>query len=194
MGRGSSGSKASDSKKGGGSSPSLKQTEISFASFSNGEAVVAVNSNGDYRYVRALPNPDTNIDTSSAEYKRALSDYNVKAQFNSDGSVAVKKGGLYSRKTTFKSVDEFQRETNSRIDKQIKYYDGRKSSLLSGNISQIEAENFKHILQTNSSAQALRKINTSLKESITSYNTFIKAGADMKLRLDVLINKRKKGK
>ena len=114
-----------------------------FASFSptalnsSRERVITLTNDGDYIYSRAIPNfNDIRIDTNSSEYKRALRDFNVKAQFNADGSVSVANGGLFSRKQKFKNTSDFQKEADKRIDSRINYWKAVESRVKSGKLTQ----------------------------------------------------------
>ena len=158
-----------------------------------GERVVTLTDDGSYIYSRAMPNfSDTTIDTNSLEYKRALRDYNVKAQFNADGSVYVTKGGLFSRKQKFKNINDFQNEANKRIDTQVNRWKSEESRVKSGRLTQIEAEHIRLTVRNNTPSMAIKNINKGFKEQITTSRTHIKAGEDMKRRLKRAINNAKK--
>lgn len=184
---------------GGSSDSSIAIQGTDFVSFAptalsnQRERVITLTENGDYIYTRAIPNfDDTKIDTNSAEYKRAIRDFNVKAQFNSDGTVSVGNGGLYSRKQKFKNSNDFQTETNKRIDNRLKYWETEESRVKSGRLTQLEAENIKSAVKGKSKSMAIKEINNNFKEQITETRTYIAAGEDMKRRLSTAISKAKK--
>lgn len=157
------------------------------------ERVITLTENGDYIYSRKIPNfDDVKIDTSSAEYKRALRDFNVKAQFNADGSVSVASGGLFSQKQKFKNTGDFQKETYKRIDNNISYWKSEENRVKSGKLTQLEAENIKSTVKGKSKSMAIKEINNGFKEQIAQAKTYTAAGDDMKRRLSVAINKAKK--
>lgn len=158
-----------------------------------GERVVTLTDDGSYIYSRPIPNfSNSTIDTNSPEYKRALRDYNVKAQFYADGSVSVSKGGLFSRKQKFKNINDFQNEANKRIDNQVNRWKSEENRVKSGRLTQIEAENIRLTVRNKSSAIALKDIHKGFKEQITTSRTYIKAGEDMKRRLKRAINNARK--
>ena len=170
-----------------------------FASFpptalnGSGERVVTLTNDGDYIYSRSIPSvSDTRIDTNSADYKRALRDFNVKAQFNADGSVQVSNGGLFSRKQKFKTTSDFQKEANKRIDNRIDYWKSEESRIKSGRLTQIEAENIKSKVRNESKSMAIKDINNSFKQQIAQARTYSAAGDDMKRRLSAAINNARK--
>lgn len=182
----------------GGGANNIVTNGTDFVSFSptagnkNGERVVTMTANDEYQYSRQIPSFDSKIDTSSQDYRRALSDYNVKAKFNENGTVSVSSGGLFSRKQTFNSIDSFHKEANSRIDKQKKYWDEQESRIKSGKLTQIEAENIKTTVRNNSKSMAIKKINDGFKERIMEARTYSQAGTDMKQRLSNAVDKAKK--
>lgn len=170
-----------------------------FASFSptalNGsrERVITLTNGGDYFYSRAIPNfNDIRIDTNSSEYKRALRDFNVKAQFNADGSVSVANGGLFSRKQKFKNTSDFQKEANKRIDSRVNYWKSEENRVKSGKLTQIEAESIKSTIKNKSKSMAIKDINKSFKEQITQARTYSEAGEDIKRRLSIAISNSRK--
>ena len=181
----------------GGSGATIQGTD--FVSFpptplnKQGERVVTLTDDGDYIYSRAIPNfSDTTIDTNSLEYKRALRDYNVKAQFNADGSVTVAKGGLFSRKQKFKSINDFQNEADKRIDTQVNRWKSEENRVKSGRLTQLEAEKIRLTVRNNTPSMALKDIHKGFKEQIATSRTYVKAGEDMKRRLKRVINNAKK--
>lgn len=173
-----------------------------FASFSptaldsSRERVITLTNNGDYIYSRAIPNfNDIRIDTNSSEYKRALRDFNVKAQFNADGTVSVANGGLFSRKQKFNNTSDFQKEVNKRIDSRVDYWKSEEKRVKSGKLTQIEAENIKSTIKNKSKSMAIKDINKSFKEQIAQARTYSEAGEDMKRRLsNAISNSRKSNK
>lgn len=184
---------------GGSSDNSIAIQGTDFVSFAptalseQRERVITLAENGDYIYSRKIPNfDDVKIDTSSAEYKRALRDFNVKAQFNADGSVSVASGGLFSRKQKFKNTGDFQKETYKRIDNNISYWKSEENRVKSGKLTQLEAENIKSTVKGKSKSMAIKEINNGFKEQITQAKTYTAAGDDMKRRLSVAISKAKK--
>lgn len=187
----------SSGSKGGGGGSAIQGKD--FASFpptplnKQGERVVTLTDDGDYIYSRAIPNfSDTTIDTNSLEYKRALRDYNVKAQFNADGSVSVAKGGLFSRKQKFKNINDFQNEADKRIDTQVNRWKSEENRVKSGRLTQIEAESIRLTVRNNTPSMAIKNINKGFKEQITTSRTYAKAGEDMKRRLKRVISNAKK--
>lgn len=170
-----------------------------FASFSptalnsSRERVITLTNDGDYIYSRTIPNfNDTRIDTNSSEYKRALREFNIKAQFNADGSVSVANGGLFSRKQKFKNTSDFQKEANKRIDSRINYWKSEESRVKSGKLTQIEAESIKSTVRNKSKSMAIKDINNAFKEQITQARTYSAAGEDMKRRLSNAISNTRK--
>lgn len=192
MGRGTS--KAN----GGGGGGGLSKGEEAYVSLPpnslnrNGQVIVAKTSDDRYIYKGGFDKNDYRVDKNSAEYKRALRDYNVNAKFHSDGSVTVTKGGLYNRKKNFKSVDDFHKESEKRLNESINYNKIKVADTKKGYIPQIQAENIKSIVRNNSTAQAMQKIGKEMQESINYSNVRIAAAQDMKQRLNVAVSKTKK--
>ena len=154
------------------------------ALYKDGQIIVAKDADGRYIYKVGFEKSTGAIDKNSTEYKRALRDYNVKAQFNADGSVTVTKGGLYSQKRKFKSVDAFQKETETRIDKYIDYYKKQEQATSQGRISQIQAENLKSSLKNSASYHSpLQQFGKSLTKDMESSRIQQTAAQDMKTRL-----------
>lgn len=159
-----------------------------------GQPIVVTNGSGEYIYKGGFDKSDKAIDTGSAEYKRALRDYNIKAAFNADGSVSVTKGGLYSQKRTFKTIDAFQADANKRIDNLVAYHDRQAENTRRGVISQLQAENFKPIVRNNISSMAIKEMSKQLENDLLTARTNAAAGRDMKARLSNAIEKRKKAR
>lgn len=186
-------------KSGGGGGGQLASGEESYVRLSptslhkNGQVVVAKDADGRYIYKVGFEKPTAAIDKNSTEYKRALRDYNVKAQFNSDGSVTVAKGGMYSKKRKFGSVDAFQKETNSRIDRAVEYYRQQEQATSQGRISQIQAESLKSSLRSAASYHsALQQFGKEMTRDMQSSRIQQEAGKDMKSRLAEVCRKAKK--
>lgn len=157
------------------------------------QRVITLTDDGNYIYSRAIPNfSESKIDTNSREYKRALRDFNVKAQFNADGSVSVANGGLFSRKQKFKNINDFQKEANKRIDNQVNRWKSEENRVKSGRLTQIEAENIRLTVRNNTPSMAIKAIHKGFEEQITISKTYIKAGEDMKRRLDRVVNNARK--
>lgn len=154
------------------------------ALYKDGQIIVTKDADGGYIYKVGGEKSTGAIDKNSTEYKRALRDYNVKAQFNADGSVTVTKGGLYNQKRKFKSVDAFQKETETRIDKYIDYYKKQEQATSQGRISQIQAENLKSSLKNSASYHSpLQQFGKSLTKDMESSRIQQTAAQDMKTRL-----------
>lgn len=158
----------------------------------DGQTVVAKTADGEYVYKVGFDKTDYRIDTDSSEYKKALQGYNIKASFKADGSVSVAKGGLFSKKRTFKTIDAFEKEANKKLDAYKAYYDRDTRLTKSGRITQLQAENLKSLIY-NDTPNALKRFNDSLKTSLMSSRTRSVAAQDMKERLSVAVrNARKK--
>lgn len=180
-----SASSAGGSTAGGSDFASFSPTALN----SSRERVITLTNDGDYFYSRAIPNfNDIRIDTNSSEYKRALRDFNVKAQFNADGSISVANGGLFSRKQKFKNTSDFQKEVDKRIDSRINYWKSEENRVKSGKLTQIEAESIKSTVRNKSKSMAIKDINNAFKEQITQARTYSEAGEDMKRRLSNAIS------
>lgn len=125
----------------------------------NGEVWI-VEKNGQYKWVHANLLPDDGViapvDKSSDLYRQQLSTLNIKAGINKSGQLVVQGKGLYSRKKTFKSVDDFEKDAKKRLESAKLYYNGGLQSIKDGVLSQLEAENMKSILQKKSSGTSIR--------------------------------------
>lgn len=156
-----------------------------------GKTVVAKTENDEYIYKVNWDKSEKKIDKTSTEYQRALRDYNVKATFNSDGTVSVTKGGIFSRKVKFKTISAFEKEVNKRLDGYKNYYDNSAKLTKSGRISQLKAEVLKGYIR-NDTPNALKKFNKEMQDSLLSARTRSAAAQDMKERLYAVIDKAKK--
>lgn len=161
-----------------------------------GEIMIIKDTNGKYVYTGYVDSATGVTDKNSIEYKSTLKNNNVNAKFINDGTVEVSKGGLFSKKKTFKSIDDFQKEVNTRLDANIKYENTNINNLKNGILpySQVQASTYKNILSNNPSSQAMKLISKDLNKQIKSAKTNLDAIQDMKQRLNVVVNNYKKGK
>lgn len=206
-GRGSSSSKAKNG--GGGSSNNTEEKTTGYKLQEGEQAVVRLTPNwlnpegqvivikdndGNYVYKVGFSKDNSPIDTNSTEYKRALSEYNVKASVKTDGTVEISKGGLYSRKKTFKTVDAFQKDVNDKLDSRISYYQKQADSMKKGVLpySQVQAENYQKLVRTNE-PNALTLIAKDLNNSIHNARTKVQAAEDMKSRLNMTLFRKRNG-
>lgn len=201
MGRGSS--KVGNSGKSNNENANLPANETPFAVFYPStqtpkghidNVLVTETTDGRYLYKGFIPSPNSiKVDKNSAEYKRAVREYNIKASFKADGSVEVQKGGLFSRKKSFKSVDAFENECNSRLDKSIKYYQDSLDRRAKGEMSEIEAINFRtKIARTSSSATSRRATGNEFAKGMIYPKTQIAAAQNSKAKLAITIDNAKK--
>lgn len=201
MGRGSS--KAGGGSGGNKATANLPANETPFAVFYPStqtpeghidNVLITETTDGRYLYKGSFPSPDSiKVDKSSTEYRRAAKDYNIKASFKSDGSVEVQKDGIFSRKKTFKSIDAFEKECNSRIDASIKYHQDSLGRRAKGEMSQIEAINFRtQIARTSSTATSRRAAGNQFAKEMVYQKTQIAAAQDSKAKLAVIVSKAKK--
>lgn len=153
---------------------------------------ILVENDGKYQLKIAIPESAKKIDTQSSEYKRALREYNVRAAFNSDGSVQVKNGGLYSRSKKFKDINAFEKDVNEKIDSLTNYYNKVVNNRQKGYVPQVQVDSIKNIVRSNPSGQAIGKIQKMISSEIMSYRTQAAAGEDMKRRLKFLIDEHRK--
>ena len=201
-GRGSSSGKAdrgaSDNKK-----ASLRSGEIVYATFEPSKTVkegdpynigVAKTANGDYRYTGYIPSSDSvKIDKTSAEYKRELRNYNVNAQFKADGTVEVTKGGLFTKKRTFKTVDAFEKETSAKFNGSMDYWQKALDRSAEGYIAEATAQKWKaEMSRTFASPTTKRKYQSEIINGMKYPKMRIAAAQDMKSRLAVAISQAKK--
>ena len=102
----------------------------------NGEVWI-VKKNGQYKWVHANLLPDDGVvapvDKSSDLYRQQLSTLNIKAGINKSGQLVVQGKGLYSRKKTFKSVDDFEKDAKKRLESAKLYYNGVEYGLAAAN-------------------------------------------------------------
>lgn len=158
------------SKAGGGgslaSSADLRANESVF--LLNGKTpVIALSDDGSYRYLGFIPNwTAMQADRQSQAYKQAIRDYNIKLQTHSDGTVTVEKGGLYSRKRTFKSRSEFIKDADKRLSDSGFRDSVRLSAIARGIIPQIQAESFRSITRRMSSSMATKEMNRQIRETM----------------------------
>lgn len=188
-GRGSSGGARASDRLGPGEEAYVKMPPT--ALYKDGKTVVVKTEDGHYIYKGGFDKSDRAVDTQSAEYRRDLQSYNVHAKFNADGSVTVTKGGLFDRKRNFSTIDAFQKEANSRLDKSIAYHKQQEQLTKNGRISQIAAENLRTSVR-NDTANALRKFGQYMSDSAHSSRTNAAAAQDMKARLDKVVSDAKK--
>lgn len=118
-----------------------------------------------------------------------MSDFNVKAQYNSDGTVTVVKGGLYQKKRTFKTENAFKKETDKKLSAYESYYSNSADRTKKGYISQLQAEVLKGELQNRTQSDALKSFGKKLNQSINSDKTKVEAIQDMRERLKFMSNK-----
>lgn len=158
-----------------------------------GKVMIIEDADGNYVYKGFVGDYNKKIDTNSIEYKRALNSVNVKAKFKADGSVEVVKGGLYSRKRTFKNVDELQKDANNKIDSLIQYEEKRINNTKQGILvlGEVHADNIKTMLRKNVLADAEKKIQEDLQGIIKTSKTNIDAYQNMKNRLNAFISQKK---
>lgn len=181
------------SKSANNKSSRLKDNEQAYVSRpENNEPLIAVDSEGRYRYLYGFIQDHEPVDKNSAEYRRALSDYNVKVKFNSDGSVTVAKGGIYNKKRQFNSIDTFQKETNTKIDKYIDYYKKQEQSSRNGYTTQIEAEALKSNLRETTYHTAIDNFTKGLRKEQHQNKIEYTAAQDMKSRLSVVCDNAKR--
>ena len=159
-----------------------------------GQILIVKNSNGQYVYTGNINSNVPKTDTNSYEYQSALRSNNVKANFKSDGSVEVVKGGLYQRKKTFKDVDSFQKDVTSKLDAKINYENNNINYIKSGVLpySELQASNYKTIIQNNPGSQAMMLINKDLNKNLQAAQTRRDAAQDMKERLNNAVYNYKK--
>lgn len=167
MGRGSS--KAGN----GGNAAKIKHGETVFAAFPsnslhpNGDAIITRTSDDRYRYLGFVPNYDSiQIDKNSADYRRAERDFNIKAKITANGEVVVSAAGLYPRKKTYKSVDDFKKDAMKRISSRSEHNDAELRALKDGYVSQIQAENWKTLLAKKTPSDALKQMQKDIKEDM----------------------------
>lgn len=153
---------------------------------------ILVENDGKYQLKIAIPESAKKIDTQSSEYKRALREYNVRAAFNSDGSVQVKNGGLYSRSKKFKDINAFEKDVNEKIDRLTDYYNKVADNRRKGYVPQVQVDSIKNIVRSNPSGQAIGKIQKMISSETMSYRVQAAAGEDMKRRLKFLIDEHRK--
>jgi hypothetical protein len=187
-------SKAGDSAGaggGGGSSASSSDLRANESVFLlNGKTpVIALSDDGSYRYLGFIPNWTTmQADKQSREYKQAIRDYNIKLQTHSDGTVTVEKGGLYSRKRTFKSKSAFIKDAEKRLRDSSILDDSRLSDIIHGIIPQIQAENFRSITRSMSSSMAAKEMKKQIRETMQAAVDRYSAYQTAKTKLQNLFN------
>ena len=200
-GRGSSsgkaGRRASDNEK-----ATLRSGETVYATFEPSRTVkegdpynigVAKSANGDYRYTGYIPSVDSvAIDKSSIEYKRELRSYNVNAQFKADGTVEVTKGGLFTKKRTFKTIDAFEKETSAKLNGSMDYWQKALDRSAEGYIAEVTAQKWKaEMSRTFASPTTKRKYQSEIINGMKYPKMRIAAAQDMKSRLAVAISQAK---
>lgn len=200
-GRGSSSGKeagrARDNEK-----AALRSGETVYATFEPSRTVkegdtynigVAKTANGDYRYTGYIPSSDSvKIDKNSAEYKRELRNYNVNAQFKADGTVEVTKGGLFTKKRTFKTIDSFEKETSAKLNGSMDYWQKTLDRRAEGYIAEATAQKWKtEMSRTFASPTAKRKYQSEIVDGMKYPKMRISAAQDMKSRLAVAISQAK---
>lgn len=200
-GRGSSsgkaGGRASDNEK-----AALRSGETVYATFEPSRTVkegdpynigVAKNANGEYRYIGYIPPANSvTIDKSSTEYKRELRNYNINAKFKADGTVEVTKGGLFTRKRVFKSVDAFEKEISTKLDGSIKYWQKTLDYREKGYLDYMTAQKWKAEMARSFSTPTVRgKYQSQIVNDMKYPKMRIAAAQDMKSRLSVAISQAK---
>lgn len=177
---------------------SKNSDEVPFAEFAStsknpkgsAENVMIVrNAKGDYIFKGNIPKASSiKIDKSSQDYKDTLKQYNVKAAFNSDGSVTVSRGGLYGKKQTFKTDDAFKTDASKKLDTMKQHYQKSLDRREKGFMPQIEAENMKtsmsKMFTTTTNRQSMSKQFT---KEMKNAKTHVTAIDDMQSRLVTFI-------
>ncbi len=152
-------------------------------------------ADGSYRYIIGFDRSDqpvTDADKQTAEWRQGLRDNNVIAQFHADGSVSVKKGGMFTRARNFRTIDDFSKEVNGKIDSYVNHYKQQENRRRSGYISQIAAENLKTELKSKETGMALRSFGKQMKSEIHSAKVQATAAQDMKARVNRVIDEARK--
>ena len=177
----------------------MQKGETPFVSFAptplrpEGEPIIARSNDGRYRYMGNIPKyEDIRVDTESSDYKQAQRDYNVTARFYPDGQVKVVKGGLYDRDKTYKSAEDFRKDVSKRIESRASFDKQELSSIQKGYISQIEAEYYRGIVNKNSSAQAVKKMNEGIKGDMASVKARLEVADKAKRRINQVIDSGKR--
>lgn len=154
---------------------------------------VAKSANGDYRYTGYIPSVDSvAIDKSSIEYKRELRNYNVNAQFKADGTVEVTKGGLFTKKRTFKTIEAFEKETSAKLNGSMDYWQKALNRSAEGYIAEATAQKWKaEMSRTFASPTTKRKYQSEIINGMKYPKMRIAAAQDMKSRLAVAISQAK---
>ena len=197
-GRGSSSGKAGRE----GEKVLLQNGETVYATFEPSRTVkegdpynigVAKNANGEYRYIGYIPPANSvTIDKSSTEYKRELRNYNINAKFKADGTVEVTKGGLFTRKRVFKSVDAFEKETSAKLDGSIEYWQKTLDYREKGYLDDMTAQKWKAEMARSFSTPTVRgKYQSQIVNDMKYPKMRIAAAQDMKSRLAVAISQAK---
>lgn len=139
-----------------------------------GEPVIVETSDGSYRYTGQAPQwTRMRVDRSSDEYKRAIREYNIRFTTHADGTVTAQKGGLYQREKKYKSMRDFRRDAEKRINSRGSYDWNDFNSRAHGNVTQIEAESFRTIVRNNSSSMAIKKIKREIDSRMqTAYTRY----------------------
>lgn len=210
-GRGSSSGKAG---KGSGTSKAgkvrnekvvLGEGEIPFATFtpstqtpegSSSNLIVVKNKDGQYIFKGYIPPASTiKIDQTSPEYQRTLRDYNVHAIFNSDGTVDVTKGGLFTKKRKFKSIDAFEKEVSTRLDGSAKFWQSSIDRIEQGIITQLDAEHIKSTINRQkmyATATTRKQFGTEISKSMKYPKMRVTAAQQMKARISVVVDEARK--
>lgn len=180
----------------------LKDGETVYATFEPSKTVkegdqfnigVAKSANGNYRYTGYIPSVDSvAIDKSSIEYKRELRNYNVNAQFKADGTVEVTKGGLFTKRRTFKTIDAFEKETSAKLNGSMDYWQKTLDRSAEGYIAEATAQKWKtEMSRTFASPTTKRKYQSEIINGMKYPKMRIAAAQDMKSRLAVAISQAK---
>ena len=74
--------------------------------------------------------------------------------------------GLYQRKKTYKSVDDFKKDAMKRVNSRSEYNDAELRALKDGYVSQIQAENWKTLLTKKTPSDALKQMQKDIKEDM----------------------------
>lgn len=210
-GRGSSSGKAG---KGSGTSKAgkvrnekvvLGEGETPFATFIPSTEVpegdifniaVVKNKDGQYIFKGYIPPASTiKIDQTSQEYQKTLRDYNVHAKFNSDGTVDVTKGGLFTKKRKFKSIDAFEKEATAKLDGSAAFWQKHIDITEKGIISQLDAEHIKSTINRQkmyATATTRKQFGTEISKSMKYPKMRVTAAQQMKARISVVVDEARK--
>lgn len=198
------GGRGSSSGKAGGRAEKvlLQSGETVYATFEPSRTVkegdpynigVAKNANGEYRYIGYIPPANSvTIDKSSTEYKRELRNYNINAKFKADGTVEVTKGGLFTKKRTFKTIDAFEKETSAKLNGSMDYWQKTLDYREKGYLDYMTAQKWKAEMARSFSTPTVRgKYQSQIVNDMKYPKMRIAAAQDMKSRLAVAISQAK---